>query len=279
MAGFPGYGIGGYGTSPYGGVGTGVQLASAFALNTRTVRVAVVGMPLRSSPFATGDGLNPATWFVENLFTGQVYSVVAATLAQDPDTFDIALLEDMGPIAQTHRIGSTALRSTHGVLVSAPTTIDFPGVAALAKSTPEHQAADRRLAVADVASVEFPRGNAAAGTLLVTAAGDYDVVQGTALVRKLILRRLSTTPGGFFHLPDYGVGLRLKQTYNVGDLIKLKAEIERQLRREPEVAQVTATPSISSAGILTVLIRATLAPSGQQLSIGFRSLPTGLLEL
>lgn len=278
MAGFPGYGIGGYGVSPYGGIGTGVTLSAAFALDTRTVRVTVVGVPKRSSPFATGDALNPATWALVNLATSKVYSVIQVTMVQDPDVFDVRVLENIGPITEQHRISSTTLQSTHNVTISAPTQIDFAGVLAEALSTPDKVTADRGLATTDIDNPPFARGVDPAGTLVITAGGDYALVDGQELVRKLVIRRLIAVPGDFFHMPSYGVGLRLKGIYTPSDLVALKAEIERQVRQEPEVASVKASPRISN-GTLSVSVEVTLAPTGQKLTVQARSNVTnGALE-
>ena len=49
------------------------------------------------------------------------------------------------------------------------------------------------------------------GSLRIGADGDYVADEGTELMKKLILRRLLTPKGAFFHLPDYGYGLAVKE--------------------------------------------------------------------
>jgi hypothetical protein len=112
-----------------------------------------------------------------------------------------------------------------------------------------------------------------------TSGGDYKSVSGSELIRQLISRRLSTLRGEFFHLPDYGVGLRVKEPIPTSDQRKLKAEIERQVALEPEVSAVLATVQFQTAlNILSVNVKATLRSTGDRIDIPFQ-FPQGTLSL
>jgi phage baseplate assembly protein W len=90
---------------------------------------------------------------------------------------------------------------------------------------------------------------------------------GADLVRKLIMRRLTTNKGEFFHLPNYGISLPFKLPIPTAQLIKLKTEIESQVKLEPDVSNVRATVSLDPQGILFISISATYSPSGQTFQV------------
>lgn len=117
------------------------------------------------------------------------------------------------------------------------------------------------------------------GTLVIEPGGDYASMTGAELIKKLILRRLTTKPGDFFHLPNYGIGLREKEPLPVADLRKLAKAIELQVAQEPEVAAVKATLTYSaSAAVLNVRVQVQLKPSGQQVAVAV-AVPTGQVVL
>jgi len=92
--------------------------------------------------------------------------------------------------------------------------------------------------------------------------GDYEEDSGISLIKKLIIRRLLTPKGGFFHLPDYGLGFAVKEPINPTRLVELKTDIERQCKLEPEIGSVSAVISVGSDGVTIVTIAGTTR-SGQ----------------
>ena len=92
----------------------------------------------------------------------------------------------------------------------------------------------------DVSNPQTYLGSPTPSTLQVSSSGDYAEDSGDTLLRKLVIRRLLTRPGGFFHLPDYGLGFDLKKPPPLaGDVAKLKARIAAQVMLEPEAKGVT----------------------------------------
>lgn len=117
------------------------------------------------------------------------------------------------------------------------------------------------------------------GMLEIESGGDYASMTGAELIKKLILRRLTTKPGDFFHLPNYGIGLREKEPLPVSDLRKLAKAIEVQVAQEPEVGAVKATLAYSaSAATLNVRVQVQLKPTGQQVDVAV-AVPTGQVVL
>lgn len=101
-------------------------------------------------------------------------------------------------------------------------------------------------------------------TLTTTSGGDYASMTGEPFVKKLILRRLISKPGDFFHLPNYGIGLRVKEPLPNTDLRKLAKAIEMQVAMEPEVLAVKASLSYaSSSAILYINLKVQLRQTGQ----------------
>jgi phage baseplate assembly protein W len=112
-----------------------------------------------------------------------------------------------------------------------------------------------------------------------TPGGDYSLVSGADLVKKLILRRLVTQRGGFSHLPNYGTGvIAIKEPLNSAGLARAKQEIERQVLLEPEVKEVSVSLSLDNAnGILTIIVKGRLKPTGESFSASFKLPSTGVL--
>jgi hypothetical protein len=169
----------------------------------------------------------------------------------------------------THRVSSLTLLDVSGNLLIPPRHADFYGIMGETVTDPDQLAAGRGAYARDISNPQIPAEmlGVLGGTLVLTSGGDYESVTGADLVRKLLIRRLLSSPGDFFHLPEYGIGFRLKEPVVVSNLVSLKAEIEKQALREPEVEDVNASVTLDANGILTVLLRARLRSSGQQIDV------------
>jgi hypothetical protein len=269
------WGTGSYGTGPYGGSGgSAISVSGARALTTHSVIVTLSSAPQDEDPFKSGDVLNPQTWTVQNL-TSLDFSTVIAVRAHDaPLEYEVQTLEPLDNHLVQHRVESLTLRSAAGVLVTAPHSADFAG---LVKEIDPVAATDqRRFPTRDLANPPTPAESGEGGiggTLRIDSDGDYATVSGVELVKKLVLRRLFTKPGGFFHLPNYGFGLAIKEPVRGGDVITLKSDLERAMKLEPDVDRALATVQTDRRGILTLLLRFTLAGTGQEIRVGVQSDP------
>ena len=271
-----GFGIAPYGTSPYGSLAGDLYVVNAFAVTTHSVRVTFSTAPLAASSSGLGDALNAATWVVTNPTTTFTVTAISSVNAI---TFDVFLLEPLASVLVTHTVAVPTMVKASGVPIVAPTSATFLGLLAVAVSTPAADAANRGLNLSDVANPPTQIQDQLGGTLVMTSGGDYAFESGAPLLRKLIIRRLTTMRGEFFHLPNYGLGLAVKEPLPVGDTIKLRAEIERQIRLEPEVSGVSANVIFSPGnGILSVLISATVRQTGERVDIPFQ-FPTGTVRL
>jgi hypothetical protein len=273
-----GWGLEDEGFMPYGDAtsGIGVSLRKAKAVTTREVDVTVSNLVQDNSPFLAGDALNPATWSVQRLDTAELLHVVSVEQV-GTYTYRLLTLEELGPVSVTHRANSTTLKDISGAVIVSPRNADFLGLLDAEKTSEQRQFNASKSAVRDFANPQVPQPNWQAGTLQLTAGGDYKLESGAQLVRKLILRRLVTTPGDFFHLPNYGIGIKVKEPIASTKLAALKTEIEQQCLREREVAQASAAVTLATNGVLTVTVRARLRPTGEILEIGFKSDDKGLV--
>lgn len=257
-----GWGLDQWGLEEYGSTTPLPPLAidAALAISTKEVQVTLNREPQSLAPTVVGDALNPATWIIQRLDNAFIFSTLSVR-KEDPLTFVVSVLEDFGPFTATHRILSVTLLDADGGAISNPplNRADFAGVLSAETKDEVTRARLRSNAIRDVANPPLPAtgtGTTVGGTLVINNAGDYDLESGAPLLRKLIIRRLITLKGGFFHLPDYGLGLGVKETLPAANLIKLRAEAIRQIKREPEVEETDVQLTLSVKNELTVRVRA-----------------------
>lgn len=263
-----GWGILPYGLGPWGSLPTGtVYVANARAVSTREVDVTFSDLVQDNANYLAGDALNPLSWHLIRLDTSEVFHILQVTQVSTY-TYRILTLEEFGPISVTHRVTAITVLDTFGQLLTAPKFFDFFGITDEDKKDYDAILAKRQTAVRDYSNVQVPDPEYTGGTLKLNAGGDYETETGASLVKKLIYRRLMTIPGDFFHIPDYGVGLRVKEPVSIGKISSLKKGIQQQILQEPEVKAAAVSVTISATGILSVIVNATLKQTGQSVSVG-----------
>lgn len=263
------WGIGSWGFGAFGGP-ISPSLSTAIASSTNSVDVTFTAAPLAMSASNPNDALNPSSWVIVRLDTGFSFTIVS--VAQISSTvFRLSTVESFGPYTSINNVDASLVHAANGAPLSLPTNLNFFGVLAEAVLTPESVAASRKLVTTDIQNLPVPSVESQlAGTLVMTSGGDYASVSGDAFVKKLIIRRLVTPTGGFFHLPNYGVGLAVANTLPGNDIIKLKTSIENQCLLEPEVSAAAATLSFDlSNQILYVRLVVQTRNTGNTLQIGF----------
>lgn len=272
-----GYGTSEYGTGPWG---MGAVYAPAdgggrtFATGDRTVRVVLSFEPQAKGSTLPGDALNPKTWAISSLNDGRVLTPLSVVKVNST-TFDILTLQLLDNAKVPMQLRTTALRDVMGAPVETLTWV-FPGSQLVSNTTPQRQTTAAGLAMRDVANPPTPN-SPVGGTLEITSSGDYKSVTGEALVRKLIIRRLISSKGDFFHLPNYGAGLRVKDTMANVDLRKLARELEAQIKFEPEVEAASVGLSYTAAAsALVVQLKVKLRQTGQEVSVSMM-VPSGTL--
>lgn len=242
---------------------------NAFPVGWRTIRFLLAIAPdFVTSTSGRGDALNPATWGVLAQDTGAALTPLMVTQV-DATTFDVTFQERL----ESHLFKQTV--SAFGIVIGGIAyTFSFTvlGMTWAEDYTTERRSAQKRQVARDLANPPTLRvGSSGLGGTLVVRGGDYATVTGIALVKKLILRRLMTAPGSFFHLPNYGLGLlSAKDLFRPGDLVKLQAEVERQVRLEPEVNRCVATVVVDARGIVYVSVTANTV-GGEEIQVSANS--------
>ncbi len=256
------WGTSAYGLSPWGGSAeVELSILGAHARSELSVRVVLSRGALAHSSAGVGDALNPRTWTVlrsDTLFQFVVLSVREVSAVIPGTVFELYLLQKLAPFGVEHVVKALPLVTPQGQRVATPRTFTFEGCQAAPTNA---QAA--RATMVDLAKPQLSDGMGGA-VFTVETSGDYGVEQGIPLLRKLFYRRITTTPGGFFHLTQYGLGVRLKAPYNAPQLIALKAEAERQLRLEPEVEAASVSVRLDTDGVLWISLAARLVSTGAE---------------
>lgn len=241
------------------------QVVLATPLNSNTVRVYLSEEPRHFSPLSDDDALNRLDWTISITAGGndRVLAPVVGLVenAQARPTFsgawpgawsvDLRLDRRLVVSATYLVVAGPSLRSVAGNSMSASPLDrdDFPGDVSVRL---------RRAAIPKTvrSGIDFLY-DTIRGVFALDSKGDIDVHEGDDALKKRIVRRLLTSPGGFFHLPGYGVGLETKKLYDQTAAADLRAKVEEQVRQEQEVAKVavavTTGPGVVfvQVGILT----------------------------
>lgn len=254
--------MGSYGTSTWGGLSIATSIVRAYALGPKLILVEFDNPPTAVSRFIVGDTLNPFSWTVTNRATGDTL-LVCGVEQQTTTQFRVQVTDEMGDQSTTHRIQATGIRSLSGVLLLPPRYVDFLGVTTEAGAFPisRRRPTDLRAAPAS--------GNLAWAGLVVGANGDYMRESGVALARKLIYRRIVTPRGGFIRWKTFGLGLGSKNYYNPAALIQLRAEIIRELEKEPDFSDIRVTLTLKPTGVLEVSVSVQIPGHAQAVLVVF----------
>lgn len=262
----PGWGLGGWGLGSFGfGLGpTPFSISYAYASSTRSVRVVL------TAPASLALALAPSSWTITRVDTGAALTVVAVEAGLLNQEFDVYTIERFPAFPTQMMISAPSLISSSSVPITAPTFALFYALAASVSPSSTK--------TVDLENPQFELPNRVAGTLRVDDSGDYVDQSGIPFLRKLIIRRLMTTPGGFFHLPNYGLGIRLKESLITTDLVKLRTEVQRQILLEPEFDSAQVAIALAPNGVLTLTVKAILSTTQQQVVIPIE-VPQSLVAL
>lgn len=258
-----GWGSGPWGGSPWGGGAspTDVVVGSALAVRENIFRI-VFSVPIRFTGLLdAGDASDPSNYAVAPVAgtTGldgteaRPLTVVEARLAGVEDgvlasmvgtVLDLVTDRPMTPWGALYDLTLTVIAADLASYVGG--TFRTPGVfrrlepPSVQMGRPTRDFANPQTLSAARAGLSDAMDPGLLGTLRVDDSGDYAFDEGDVSLRKRVVRRLTSSVGGFAHLPGYGVGIpdhakRLAISAVVADL---SARAESQIALEPEVAQV-----------------------------------------
>ena len=267
-----GLGLFGYVTPP-----PPMGITTAYAVSNRVVRVVLTTSPLHQSATGTGDAINPKTWAITVPTTGRILTPMAVTVV-DSLTYDILTLQIFERPTVSMQVSTTTLVDPGGVPFPALTQ-DFLGSYQASTATNDKRASSAGYAIKDLTNLPTGFEDLIGGTLQINAGGDYTTMSGPDLLKKLIIRRIISKPGDFFHIPTYGIGLREKEPLPNVDLRKLAKAIEQQVLLEPEVAEVKANLAYAAAAnTLNIVLKVRMRSTGQQLQVAV-AVPTGAVQV
>lgn len=264
------WGLSAWGLTPHGLDSLAAfYIVEAHPRGETVIRVTLSRAAAKVSSTAIGDALNPRTWTVLRNDTLQEFTVLSVREVQLGNVFELLLLQPLFGSGIDHTVKSFTLKAENGWLIDTPRSVLLDGCQAdknTSQASPGSQV--------DLAKPQLDDGLEGA-VFRVGDGGDYDVESGLPYLRKLLIRRLTTSPAGFFHLPAYGMGLRLKEPMTPPRMVQLRAEIERQLLQEPDVAQARVSLRLGADGQLQILLAVKLQKSGAEVTDTFSLSPVG----
>lgn len=242
--------------SAAGSVAGTLELAGIAQASTRAIDAGFTYEVAHVDPWAPGDALNlalysltsspavplPNVQAVEHVGPGVVRLFLDADL---PVGITVTLtvsaaIEAEDPARATGSVLSASLVLPTWGAVTTPARLDVPE--------------ERR----DLRNPQAPNGTDPLGTIAIDSRGDYDNEDGIAYFRKRILRRATTTAGGFVLMPDYGFAPLVKTLTRASDLRPLTARIRSQVLEEPDAVSATVELAVPSPGVLVIRIAATM---------------------
>lgn len=101
---------------------------------------------------------------------------------------------------------------------------------------------------------------------VVTAKGDWKLVDGVEALRQSLIRRIITNPGEWQTKPDYGVGARLfvKQRMTSTVIADLQTRIRSQMLKDARVDRVDQVIVERSNGVLHIVV--TIVAKGRDIN-------------
>lgn len=237
-----------------GGSFSKLGLLSVVVLEKGKIRVTFQGRAAATGSAPNGP-LNANTWRITHDDGDRIFVALVTEISDNPFTaqtvLDLLLVTPLGNGSEVHTVATTMVEDDGDP--ADPISLTFLGITSTAK--PPASRENERI---DLFNSPFPV-NPFGGTLAIGSDGDYIRVSGADLDRKLIYRRLSTRPGSFKHLPDYGLGIGEQEPVALGTASPeaFKQEIRRQILQEPTIQDAQVRLSINPReGILTVQLRA-----------------------
>lgn len=235
-------------------------MSSAIASTIRSVIVTFTDTPLVSSSLGTNDGANADTWTIIDTDTGIVSTIVGISLL---DAYRVQLFVQAPWAANdSYKVMAPSLVSDSGVTVASPGYATFA-----AMSASKSMVRNVKKPLIDFYNAPTPKSPA--GTLIVGSSGDYKMMGYSDLIRKLILRRISTRRGGFKWIPNYGAGRDAKEPMPMSEFVKVKTAYDLQVAQEPEVDLINSRLSLSKDGILVYAVNAKLKNSDEVVPLDF----------
>lgn len=248
-------------------------IKNAFANGIRNVHVELIESPPHSNPTAIGDALNPESYTIKILDTGEYLTILSIALTDDTKIYDIAVLEKLIDEKNVYEIKAPGL-------FEGDTGETFLGLVSV-EDQHSKVMSNAKASLRDLANppVIAPETGLLGGTLQIQG-GDYSTEEGPTLYKKLIFRRLITKQNEFSHLPGYGKGMKLKEPLSFSDIAQEERDIKAEVMKEAETADASAKIILDAENhISTILIKAKMKTTGQDVPMTFANNDGSLVML
>lgn len=231
-------------------------------INSNTMRVFLSSEPKHVSALASDDALNRANWSFSILSGPGGAPVVEAVenplpqpdvVVGNPDVWSVDL-----------RVDRRLLLASEYLVVASSAILAANRVTAM--SAPP---ADRASALGDMRARQRPREAPDAVTpgidiyyetfeavWKLDSSGDLAIHGGLSALKKRLIRRLLSSPGGFYHLPRYGAGLRVKELRRTTNLREVERQVLEQVLAEQEVRAAQVVATVPAPGALVIQVSA-----------------------
>lgn len=265
---------GGIGALPFGsgsfGTGDAFVLDIDFCIvrGANEIWVAVESLSGLRAPEADSE-LNAKNWKLTALsldgFPRLVQSVASIETEGEADDAGASILFDLGlvPALRIFTDGPLSPNETY--------TLSYTGIGGqnceITALQIEPQAY-QKLATQDLGTIEdfrnpqisrdkLPLGSL--GSYNITDSGDISIDNGEESLRKRILRRITTSVSGFYHLPGYGTDMESKSAITPDLARRIKDRVRGGVREEPDVisAKTNVYPVRGEEGMVVVQVTAT----------------------
>lgn len=224
----------------------------ATPINSNTIRVFLTREPRHFSPLAIDDALRRTNWTVilvlpkvdprvdepeieqvENPLPAADYLATLGIVEPEAWSVDIRLARRIVASERYEVTVSAAVLTPDGSAVDpaedsaiTPGRIGFRGRRSLRPPATRTESVDLKY-------------DTFTGVYQLDPRLDIDTHGGDEALRKRIIRRIVSTPGGFRHLEDYGAGMRVKELMNQTEVAGTRARILEQVKREEEVLRAS----------------------------------------
>lgn len=277
-----------WGAGPWGAGGDdALRLLGALAIRENVVRLTFNVAPLLTGVLDPNDASNPERFQVVPVpgsvgFDGEAARAVLPILVERAAlegsfgaVLDVTVDRPFTAWPAEYRISCNQLRSTEGAyLEPGYTSRTFPGVYRLLRQqtldapVPSHDIANPQTYLSQLDPIPQAGDAKFLGVFPVSSTGAYALDEGTAQLRKRVIRRLVTRKGAFLNLPNYGVGVPQygKRLGVAGVRQQLAVEAESQISQEPDVdaVRVTVVSDARNPSITLFRIRVKQKITGKQ---------------
>lgn len=251
----------GWGEDPWGGalIG-GSQFQGATALRENVIRCFFSSAPFFSGLLESTDASVPTHWAVAAVdgTTGldgtacRPVGVLFATVGSDPGSIDLTLDRPMTPAPSLYTVTASGLVTSDTLTPIPQTTVQLIGLyrrieppSITTAASPTRDIANPQTLSALPGTSPLPPSVLLLGTFVTDDTGDYATDHGQVSYKKRILRMGLTNPGGFAHLPGFGVGIPSygKRLASPAIRNRLASAWQKQILQDPDTLDATVTTS------------------------------------